>query len=34
MAIPSRRPPPKPWSMKWIVLAIAVFIAGYTVVNI
>jgi hypothetical protein len=25
---------PKPWSMKWIILAIAVFVVGYTVVNV
>ena len=29
-----RRPPPKPWPMKWIVAAIAVFIVGYTLVNV
>lgn len=28
-----RRPTPKPWSMKWIVAAIIVFVSGYTVVN-
>lgn len=28
------KPAPNPWSMKWIVLAIAVFVAGYTVVNL
>ena len=28
------RPKPKPWPMKWIVLVIAVFIAGYTWVNL
>ena len=29
-------PPPakKPWPMKWIVLAIAVYVVGYTVINI
>lgn len=32
-ALPSR-PPPKPWSMKWIVLAILVFVVGYTLVNL
>ena len=32
-ALPSR-PPQKPWSMKWIVLAIAVFVVGYTLVNL
>lgn len=25
---------PKPWSMKWVVLAIVVFVVGYTLVNI
>lgn len=30
----SRKPPPKPWPMKWIVLSIVLFIAGYTAVNI
>jgi hypothetical protein len=25
---------PKPWPMKWIVLAIVLFVAGYTVVNL
>jgi hypothetical protein len=30
-----RNPPPqKPWSMKWIVAAIVVFVVGYTLVNI
>jgi hypothetical protein len=29
-----RKPAPKPWPMKWIVLAIVVFVAGYTVVNL
>lgn len=28
------RPTPKPWSMKWIVVAIVVFIVGYTLVNL
>ncbi len=28
------RPTPKPWPMKWIVLAIVLFIAGYTLVNV
>ena len=27
------RPTPKPWPMKWIVVAIVVFAAGYTAVN-
>lgn len=26
--------PPEPWSMKWIVLAIALFVVGYTLVNL
>jgi hypothetical protein len=30
----SSRPPPKPWSMKWIVLAIAAFVVVYTTVNL
>lgn len=28
------RPSPKPWPMKWIVVSIVVFVAGYTVVNL
>lgn len=32
-ALPTR-PSPKPWPMKWVVLVIAVFIAGYTLVNL
>jgi hypothetical protein len=28
-----RKSPPKPWSMKWIILAILVFVVGYTAVN-
>ena len=27
------RPTPKPWPMKWIVVAIAIFMVGYTAVN-
>lgn len=27
------RPSPKPWPMKWVVTAIVVFVAGYTLVN-
>lgn len=34
MSAPARRPSQKPWSMKWIVLAIVVFVVGYTLVNI
>jgi hypothetical protein len=29
----ARRPADQPWSMKWIVLAIALFVVGYTLVN-
>lgn len=28
------RPASKPWSMKWIVLAIVLFVIGYTLVNV
>ncbi|MFT3780629.1 MAG: hypothetical protein QM790_01350 [Nibricoccus sp.] len=28
------RPSPKPWSMKWIVIAILVFIVGYTFITL
>lgn len=28
------RPSPKPWSMKWIVAAIVLFVVGYTAVNL
>lgn len=28
------RTEPKPWSMKWVVLAIVIFVTGYTLVNI
>jgi len=28
------RPTPKPWPMKWVVVTIVVFVAGYTVVNL
>jgi hypothetical protein len=28
-----RKTTPKPWSMKWIILAIALFVVGYTAVN-
>ena len=31
-ALPGK-PPPKPWPMKWIVVAILVFAIGYTAVN-
>lgn len=34
MSAQPHRPPPKPWSMKWIVLAIVVFAVGYTLVNV
>ena len=29
----SARPTPKPWPMKWIVVAIVIFVVGYTAVN-
>jgi len=29
----SRKPPSKPWSMKWIIVAIMIFVVGYTAVN-
>ncbi len=34
--MPSRRPTnqPKPWPMKWVILAIALFIIGYTFINL
>lgn len=34
MENPSTPPARKPWPMKWIVLAIVVYIAGYTFINI
>ncbi|MBI2511195.1 MAG: hypothetical protein HYV96_04405 [Opitutae bacterium] len=34
MSARRNRPAPKPWSMKWIVLAIVIFVVGYTLVNI
>ena len=34
MSAQPNRPAPKPWSMKWIVLVIAVFVVGYTLVNL
>jgi len=34
MSVPAKRPSPKPWSMKWIALAIVLFVVGYTLVNI
>jgi len=33
MTAQPNRAPPKPWPMKWIVLAIVVFMVGYTAVN-
>jgi hypothetical protein len=33
MTASSGKTPPKPWPMKWIVVAILVFVAGYTAVN-
>lgn len=34
MIAPPRRPPPKPWPMKWIVVTIGLFVVGYTAVNL
>jgi hypothetical protein len=34
MSARPNRPTPKPWSMKWVVAAIVVFVAGYTAVNL
>lgn len=34
MSVRRNRPAPKPWSMKWIVLAIVLFVVGYTLVNV
>lgn len=34
MTAPPRRPPPKPWPMKWIVVTIGLFLVGYTAVNL
>lgn len=34
MPAAQRKPTPQPWSMKWIVLAIVVFMVGYTLVNL
>jgi hypothetical protein len=34
MSAANRKPTPKPWPMKWVVAAIVVFMAGYTVVNL
>lgn len=33
MSAANRHSPPKPWPMKWIVVAIVVFAVGYTAVN-
>jgi hypothetical protein len=33
MSAADHRPPPKPWPMKWVAVAIVVFVVGYTVVN-
>lgn len=33
MSAANRRPTPKPWPMKWIVVVIVVFMVGYTAVN-
>ena len=32
-AMSAARPNPKPWPMKWIVVAIVIFMVGYTAVN-
>src|SRR5258708_35600170 len=34
MSAQSRRPTRDPWSMKWIVVAIVIFVVGYTIVNV
>lgn len=34
MSARAKLPTPKPWPMKWVVLAIVLFVAGYTLVNI
>ncbi len=34
MSAANRKSTPKPWPMKWVILAIVVFMAGYTVVNL
>lgn len=34
MSAANRKPTPKPWPMKWVVLAIVVFMVGYTLVNL
>lgn len=34
MPAANRRPPQKPWPMKWVVLAIVIGLAGYTAVNL
>jgi hypothetical protein len=34
MPAANHRPTPKPWPMKWIVVAIVVFVIGYTAVNL
>ncbi len=34
MTAKPRRPSPKPWPMKWIVVAIIVFVIGYTAINL
>ncbi|SDS62447.1 hypothetical protein [Opitutus sp. GAS368] len=33
MSAADHRPTPKPWPMKWVAVAIVVFVVGYTVVN-
>src|SRR3954469_20232072 len=34
MSAQSRRPTREPWSMKWIVIPIVIFVAVYTIINI
>lgn len=34
MTSSTRKPPPKPWPMKWIAITILIFVVGYTVVNV
>lgn len=34
MSARRNRSEPKPWSMKWVILAIVLFVIGYTLVNI
>lgn len=34
MSAQTRRPTRKPWSMKWVVAAIVIFVVGYTIINV